>query len=478
MSGDSRRIIGAANPRALAELRAGREIDWSKEADGGEKLIAQLLDMPLRQVVDPKHGSAIYAGVPLHFGASRSVVQVDPEADVRRMFETTPRATDLLRHDLVSDAVLKGDGVSLHQLSAQTADSLAEALRKVSPASQQVAGSVQVQRAAELSTADRLNQLASATFVEAGKALGRLDRDYLILPPSWLQELLSDLDFGMHGEFFVDGPTATSPVQGALGDCWLIAAMASVAWTHSQLISERTRRENIVGAVDPGDADLFFELTDVLTIPVLFFTITIPFVFQQWIGERLPQSAGGGAIYARSSVAGENWPAEVEKAVAVWRSGGNADYPRSSDYAHLNGGDPAWAVHILMGGQPWYHWADADDTWSTIRAHCSGQRTSDPLVAWTWGSSDDSPNKVDYGDAQIVANHAYSILGTWETNNRQYVILRNPWGWYEATLNTHAGTWTTPESWGNANLTLPGNGVFALEIHTFREYFMGFGGAS
>ena len=76
------------------------------------------------------------------------------------------------------------------------------------------------------------------------------------------------------------------------------------------------------------------------------------------------------------------------------------------------------------------------------------------------------------------ANHAYSILGTWETNNRQYVILRNPWGWYEATLNTHAGTWTTPESWGNANLTLPGNGVFALEIHTFREYFMGFGGAS
>ena len=149
---------------------------------------------------------------------------------------------------------------------------------------------MQVQRAAELSTADRLNQLASATFVEAGKALGRLDRDYLILPPSWLQELLSDLDFGMHGEFFVDGPTATSPVQGALGDCWLIAAMASVAWTHSQLISERTRRENIVGAVDPGDADLFFELTDVLTIPVLFFTITIPFVFQQWIGERLPQS--------------------------------------------------------------------------------------------------------------------------------------------------------------------------------------------
>ncbi len=59
------------------------------------------------------------------------------------------------------------------------------------------------------------------------------------------------------------------------------------------------------------------------------------------------------------------------------------------------------------------------------------------------------------------------------------MILRNPWGWYEATLNTHAGTWATPESWGNANLKCcRASGIFALEIHTFREYYMGFGGAS
>ena len=478
MSGDSRRIIGAANPRALAELRAGRQIDWSAEEDGGAKLIAQLLDMPLSKIVDPKHGSPIYAGVPLHFGAGGGETPVDPSVDLRRVFETTPRATELLHDDLLSDATLRGDGTSIHQLSAQTADTLGAVLRKVSTAPVQVADAMHTQRAAEVATATRLSELSSATFVEAGKSLGQLNRDYLILPPSWLKQVLSDLDFGMRGEFFVDGPTATAPVQGALGDCWLIAAMAAVAWTHPELVSERTRRENIPGNVDAGSADLYFEFTDQLTIPVLFFTISIPFVFKLWIGEELPQTADGGWIYARSSVAGEIWPAEIEKAAAVWRSGGNADDPRSSDYTHLAGGDPAWAVHILTGGTPWYHWADADDTWSTIRSHCSGQRATDPLVAWTWGSSDDSPDKVDYGDAQIAANHAYSILGTWETNNRQYVILRNPWGWYEATLNSYAGTWTTPESWGNADTVLPGNGVFALEIHTFREYYMGFGGAS
>jgi hypothetical protein len=85
---------------------------------------------------------------------------------------------------------------------------------------------------------------------------------------------------------------------------------------------------------------------------------------------------------------------------------------------------------------------------------------------------------VDYGGAHLVANHAYSILGTWETNKRQYLILRNPWGWYEGTLNTLAGGWSTQESWGTATLTLPGSGVFALEIHTFRDYFMGFGGSA
>jgi hypothetical protein len=87
------------------------------------------------------------------------------------------------------------------------------------------------------------------------------------------------------------------------------------------------------------------------------------------------------------------------------------------------------------------------------------------LVAWTWASSDDSPNKVDYAGANLVAWHAYSILG-------------NPWGYHEGSLNVAAGAWSTHEPWGIASLTLPSNGVFALEIHTFREYFCGFGGAS
>ncbi len=482
MPGDSRRDVGAASPRALAELRAGRRIDWSSENE--PKMLEQLLGVSNKHLFDPKFGSPIYAGVPLDFSHHRCPVQVDASADINKVFDAATKSQILLERGLVSKSVLSGPRTNVRLFAAGIADQIGQDLRELKEHCNRQADSQQSRRAAELAVAGRLTELSQATLVEPGKALGKLDREYVILLPEWLHLILSDLNFGLPGEYFVDAPTATSPVQGALADCWLIAALASVSWTRPELMAERIRRENPTGDVegardkDSGHADFRFDFTDVLTISLGFFTLTIPFTFPIWVGEQVPQHGGGGFIYGRSSVDGELWPAVIEKAVAVWRSGGNADFPWSTDYGHLNGGDPAWACHILTGGSAWYHWADADDTWSTIQSHCSNARATGPLVAWTWGSSDDSPNKVDYAGANLVANHAYSILGIWETNKRQYLVLRNPWGYHEGTLNVATGTWSTQEPWGTASLSLPGSGVFALEIHTFREYFMGFGGAA
>jgi hypothetical protein len=475
MPGDSRRNVGAANPRALAELRAGRKIDWSKEDE--KKTLAQLLDMPYEHLFDPKFGSPVFAGVPLDFGHQRWHVTVDAKTDIRKLYDSAPNARRLQENGLISDSILKKPATNLRTFAAATTDQVALELQSLEPKCNRPADATQVNRSAEMSVAARLTEMSQATLVKAGQPLGRLNREFVIINPEWLHLLLSDLNFSIPGEYFVDAPTATSPVQGGLGDCWLIAAMSSVSWTRPELMNEKIRREASAGVVATGKADFRYDFTDVLTINLIFFNITIPFTFPIWIGEEVPQSSWGGYIYASSSVPGETWPAVIEKAVAVWRSGGNANFPNSSDYGHLNGGDAAWACHILTGDAPWYHWADADDSWSTIISNCSGGRTITPMTAWTWGSSDDSPNKVDYAGANLVANHAYSILGTWETNNRQYVVLRNPWGYHEGTLNTFSGSWSTNEAWGAAPTVLPGSGVFALEIHTFREYFMGFGGA-
>jgi hypothetical protein len=481
MPGDSRRDVGAASPRVLAELRAGRKIDWSLENE--PKLLEQILGTPYRHLFDPKYGSEIYAGVPLDFGHRRCPIQVDGNTDVRKLFDKTRDAHVLVDRGLISKSILDQPTTNIRMFSAGIVEQIGRDLENFNEHCHRQADAQQTRRAAELSVAARLTEFSQSTLVEPGKPLGRLDREYIIVIPDWWRIALSDLNFGRSGRYFVHAPTATSPVQGGLADCWLIAALASVAWTQPQLVAERLRRQNLIGDVEPPGstdfvhADFRFDFTDVLTIPLGFITLTIPFTFPIWVGEEIPKTSWGGTIYATSSVSDELWPAVIEKAVAVWRSGGNADFPSSADYNHLNGGDAAWACHILTGGAAWYHWADANDTWSTIQAHCSNARATSALVAWTWGSSDDSPDKVDYEGAGLVANHAYSILGTWETNNRQYVVLRNPWGYHQGTLNVHSGTWSTPEAWGSAAAILPGSGVFALEIHTFREYFMGFGGA-
>ena len=104
------------------------------------------------------------------------------------------------------------------------------------------------------------------------------------------------------------------------------------------------------------------------------------------------------------------------------------------------------------------------------------------MVAWTYSSGDKSPDKVKYSDANLAANHAYSILGWQYANNQKYVVLRNPWGWKEASLNVDIGNWVAwdapyyggPGFWRVINMAT-NDGIFALRVDTFKKYFAGLG---
>lgn len=276
------------------------------------------------------------------------------------------------------------------------------------------------------------------------------------LPVWWPPFPLTDLKYGMLGEFIVDVPSATAPWQGALADCWLISAMASVAWCHSDAISERTLK-NGSGVVGSGGADYeftFYAAPDWSTGRTLS------------VKDDLPETAGGDFIYACSTVPGETWPANLEKAFIGMRGPTGLLEPSSTNYDELNYGDPAWAVASLVGRPPWYHAANASDAWTTINAHCSGGRATTPMTAWTYGTGSAT---ISYDGSGIVANHAYSVLGTMTSGGNNYVVLRNPWSWHEGVLNTVPGSFQ--------GLTLPGGGVFALRMDTFSQYYVTFGGA-
>jgi hypothetical protein len=380
--------IGAANPKAIAELRLGRTLD--PKAPDFEATMSNALGVPYEQLFDPKFNSPVFAGI--------TSIQLPQE--------------------LHAETALVAVGAPSRAAASATATLVA------TPA-----------------------KLPSTALIQ---------REINVTLPIWWPGLFTDLTYAVPGDFIVDVPTAVAPVQGALADCWLISAMASVAWCHADAISERTLKDGS-GVVAAGGAD--YEFT-------FYASTNWGAPVTKTVKDDVPQSSSGQYIYGRSSVPGETWPANLEKAFIGMRGATGIVEPSSSNYAELNYGDPAWAVASLVGRAPWYHAAAAADAWSTINARCTNGRATQPMTAWTYGSSSGS---VSYNGSGIVANHAYSILGTESSGGHNYVVLRNPWGYHEGTLNVLPGTWQ--------GMTLPGDGVFALRLETFAQYYATFGGA-
>jgi hypothetical protein len=191
------------------------------------------------------------------------------------------------------------------------------------------------------------------------------------------------------------------------------------------------------------------------------------------VTEKVPLTSPSNTyIYCRSSEPGEIWPAVYEKAYAKWRTGDTGDTPNIDLIA---GGDPAGACAQLTGLTPYYFNCSAmsaDAIYQKVRENCLSRKTFNPMVAWTYCQP---PAGLKYSDANLAGCHAYSILG-WHYDGKKYIVLRNPWGYFEATLNVAPGTWVAYDGSFWRSIALANNdGTFALEVGTFKKYFEGFG---
>ncbi len=309
---------------------------------------------------------------------------------------------------------------------------------------------------------------------EARAAAGRSDQELDLPGPVGAEPEVGRVAWIDPGDFFQDVTEVFDPIQGAVGDCYLIAALASVAWARPYIIVQRNRATDAAhGFVDEIE---FYEGGQVSSVEV---------------SERLPLNTPGNTfIYCRSSDPGEIWPAVYEKAFAKWRTHDKGDEPNIPAIA---GGDPVAATATISGLTPYYYGTAAmTDTaiWQAVRGNSLSMKTFNPMVAWTYAKSDPAVGR-DYASANLVANHAYSILGWAYINSQMYLVLRNPWGSTEATLNVANGTWVAwdapysgaagsyPTSYGRGfwrSIPLANNdGVFALRADTFKTYFAGFG---
>src|SRR2546430_5843167 len=90
----------------------------------------------------------------------------------------------------------------------------------------------------------------------------------------------------------------------------------------------------------------------------------------------------------------------------------------------------------------------------------------------------DSPDHVDYSSAQVVGSHCYTVLGWAYRNCKRWIVLRNPWGYFEATASVLDDTISMYDvSWWRPIALKNPDGVFAMEIGAFKKYFAGFGTA-
>lgn len=482
--------IGVPSPYALAEAVSRRRIDWDSVPDR-PAVLEEIFQMPYQDLFDPANGSPLYVGQ--HLRADGSVERKRPDfAEEREGDDPEPDLSDVRT---LADLV---ERFGTKQLADVPVRNLVEG--------------------------------ATGHHVELGESPSARFRRFRGLFDLELIDTLFPFLTGYHppgyswtdnGRFYNEATEFSDPVQGQVGDCYLIAALSSVAWAMPHEIVDRNRAtgtdnerfKHQIGFHGANGVENV-EVTDNVLV-----------------------TSGGWTHFARSKEAGEIWPAVYEKAYAKWRLGEMSDFPAIPNIA---GGDPSIACAALTGlsdYRNWHQWYDAGQILQLVKDHTSNGRTTTPMVSWTHGSGPAAD--VAYTDANVVAGHAYSVLGWmqrteytfgyrleqidiphWDwpipgpgpdpfvhasspllgsssidarrlrrmgidlsdfrlrSRKVDYIVLRNPWGYFEGTGSSVAsGDHKAVDVDWWRTIPLGVDGVFAMEVNAYHRYFAGTGGA-
>jgi hypothetical protein len=513
--------IGCINPYALVEALISRRVDGCSPA--AAKIISDVLATDYEELFDMRHDSVLYAGLELKRGSNdskdedrnRDRAEVVSRKDIRIITERDLETPDFSRVERVGDIehigiddILKAEVTMARMQNGK----LRLVLRAPGRLGRTVSNRDVTLTLNELCLPYRRHEdnegnsrrgewtpsnsswrniatlplcVAKRLLMMTGSlgGLGGLGGGLINIGREQLR-----LEAGMAGTAGVGrsplGRQFDDPVQGALGNSWFVAALFSVFWADPSSINRCTRVEPIGGGhhrCGDTDEDSGGERNrERRTFKVKFHdkggennakTATVE------VDYRVPvNNSDGQPVYCRASDGCEPWPALYEKAFAKWISEGshhgdeenkNRELP---DLTLLHAGDPVKAMAQINGRRPEYFYTaqrSVHELVGLVRRASVNHRTINPMCVFTYPTGD------MYRGSNLVANHAYSVLGWAELGQRQHIIVRNPWGITEQPgLTSYPGIQdcVEPDFWGPAAV-LDKGGVLAVEANAFKEYF-------
>ena len=209
--------------------------------------------------------------------------------------------------------------------------------------------------------------------------------------------------------------------QGSLGDCYLLAGMASVARANPQAI-QRLIRDRGNGIYD---VTIYIDSLGISEQKIGPLSIPVPTVKKApkviTVNDVFPISSKGKAAFAKEGDLGpqgpELWVMLVEKAYAIHMGG----------YGKIEGGNPGKAIELITGnGHSDYETSKFSDKQIASMINRALKHRL-PVTAYTPDfKNKDKAFKQDAEKLGVVGNHAYSPSDINVSSGT--INLQNPWG--------------------------------------------------